>query len=181
VLHGISEQNYAIPLIFKILLSGNTTAVRSSIWETPEKIALSGDYQVGLRNLEIVLSRIKDPTAAPLIEESIQFLRDPRNIRRHFILESGEIFDLTEGSPEEKNHALLSEIEEIGSTLQSIELPDAAAAPQPPSHQGFFSKLLGRSVEKTTKKTIDPLMPYYTIGLGNWSNILYFDFSQNET
>jgi hypothetical protein len=181
VLHGISEQNYAIPLAFKILLSGNPTAVRSSIWETPEKIALSGDYQTGLHNLETVLSRIQDPNAASLIEESLQFLRDPRNVRQHFLLECGEIFDLTEGSIEEKNLALLSEIEEIGTSLQSIELPAALALADPPARRGFFSRIFGSSTPEKAKKPIDPLMPYYTLGLGNWSNILYFDFSQNET
>lgn len=168
-LHGISEYSYAIPLTFKILLSGNPIATRSSIWATSEKLAISGNYQLGVRNLEQFLSRISEPKAAPLVEEAIQFLRDPRNVREHFILECGEIFDLTKGSLEEKNYALLNEIEEISSSLDSIELPSLV---QP----GFLSRLFSNK-----NRPFDPLTSYYEIGLGFWSDILYFDFSENET
>jgi hypothetical protein len=46
----------------------------------------------------------------------------------------------------------------------------------PPKPVGFFSKLLGRAPESQTPAQ-DPMKPIYALGLGNWSNILYFDFT----
>jgi hypothetical protein len=168
-LHGISECNYDIPFVFKILLSGDPVACRSSIWDAPEKIAIAGDYLQGKASLERFLSRIPDPVAQPLIAEALQFLNDPKHARKHFILECGEIFDLTKGSLADKNSALLVEIREIGASIDSLPVPRPAA-----TQTGLLGKLFGR-------KPPDPLSPYYEMGLGFWSEILYFDFSQNET
>ncbi|UHQ21518.1 hypothetical protein LVB77_12580 [Lysobacter sp. 5GHs7-4] len=168
VLHGVSEYNYDIPLVFKILLTGNPTACRSSIWETPEKIAITGDYLRGRENFIRYLDRISDPAARPLIDEALQFLNSPAHSRKHFILECGEIFDLTEGSLAAKNSALLAEIQEIGEDIDSLPIPQSAS-----TQRGILSKLFRRNAP-------DPLSPYYEIGLGLWSDILYFDFSENE-
>ncbi len=167
-LHGISEYKYDIPLVFKILLTGNPAAYRSSIWETAEKIAIAGDYSRGLANLTKYLNRISDPAARPLVDEAIQFLSAPTHSRKRFILECGEIFDLTEGSLTEKNSALLAEIQEISANIDYLPTPQLANA-----QTGFLSKLF-------KVKAPDPLLPYYEIGLGSWSEILYFDFSQGE-
>lgn len=167
--HGIAEFGYDIPLIFKILLTGSPMACRSSIWETPEKLAIAGDYSVGLENLTRYLDRITDSEARPLIDESLEFLRAPRQARRHFILECGEIFDLTKGSLAEKNLKLLAEIQDIGARIDHLPVPVRAA-----SQQGFLSKLFKLQAP-------NPLSQFYEIGLGAWSELLYFDFSQNET
>ncbi len=167
-LHGIAEYNFDIPLVFKILLTGNPAACRSSIWETPEKIAIAGDYSQGLANLTKYLARIPDPAARPLVDEAIQFLSAPTRSRKHFILECGEIFDLTKGSLADKNNALLVEIQEISADVDDLPTPQPANA-----RTGLLSKLF-------RLKAPDPLLPYYEIGLGSWSEILYFDFSQNE-
>lgn len=167
-LHGISEYNYDIPLVFKILLTGNPAKCRSSIWEAPEKIAIAGDYLHGRANLTKYLGRISDPVARPFIDEALQFLNAPAHSRNHFILECGEIFDLTEGSLGEKNSMLLAEIQAISANIDALPTPQPATV-----HPGFLSKLF-------RVKAPDPLLPYYQIGLGFWSEILYFDFSQNE-
>lgn len=168
-LQGISECNYDIPLVFKILLTGNPADCRSSIWESPDKIAIAGDYAQGVHNLTTYLNRISDRAARPLVDEALQFLNAPAHCRRHFILECGEIFDLTKGSLADKNSALLAEIRDISAGLDDLPIPQ----PIDPN-QGLLSKLFRR-------KAPDPLLPYYDIGLGFWSEILYFDFSQNES
>jgi len=167
-LHGISEYRYGIPLVFKILLSGNPVACRSSIWESPEPIAIAGDYSIGRANLHKYLKRVADPVAAPVVEEALQYLNAPTHIRRHLILECGEIFDLTEGSLTAKNNALLSEVQGIGKRIDSLPIPSATAV-----RSGFFSKLFKH-------KAPDPLLPYYKIGLGFWSETIYFPFGENE-
>lgn len=164
-LHGIAEFRYDIPLVFRILLTGNPMECRSSIWEAPEKIALAGSYSRGVENLTRYLDRIADPAARPLIDEAILFLSAPKQARKHFILECGEIFDLTRGSLAEKNSALLAEIQEIGAGIDHLPVPRPARA-----KPRLLSRLFGL-------RAPDPLEAYYEIGLGAWSEILYFDFS----
>ncbi|MGP9556777.1 DUF7822 domain-containing protein [Psychrobacter sp. AOP7-A1-24] len=92
VLTGISEYNYDIPIVFKVLLSGNPQACLSLIWDNPEKIALIGDYASGVQNLEAFLAAITLPAAQAPITEALEFLRMPENQNQYFILECGEIF-----------------------------------------------------------------------------------------
>ena len=68
----------------------------------------------------------------------------------------------------ERNLALLSEIREIGAGLDALPVPGPAAA-----QRGLLSKLLNL-------KAPDPLAPYYEIGLGGWSDVLYVDFGEGE-
>lgn len=171
-LHSISEWSYDIPLVFKLLLSGNPVAVKSSIWETPEKIALAGDFKAGFHALEMYLSRLPHE-AEPLVNEATAFLSKTSNQRRYFILECGEIFDMEAGSLEARNLALLDEIQLLRNEISTIDVPKA---PSPKtSIRGIIDKLLSRKQEVSQ---IDPLKPFYGIGLGNWSNILYFQFSE---
>ena len=60
---GISEWSYDIPIVFKLLLSGNPKTCLSSIWDNQEEIALVGDYASGVKNLEGFLSKVTLPSA----------------------------------------------------------------------------------------------------------------------
>jgi hypothetical protein len=55
-LRSIGEYRYDIPLAFRILLSGAPRAVRSSIWDTPQLIAIASDARTGLARLERYLA-----------------------------------------------------------------------------------------------------------------------------
>lgn len=167
-LHGIAEYRYDIPLVFKILLGGDPVAVKSSIWDTTEKIAIAGDYARGVKNLTGYVARIADPVARPLIDEALGFLNSPAHARKHFILESGEIFELSDKGLGDSSMALLGEIRDLGARISSLEVPKPAKV-----GGGFLSRLFG-------SKAPDPRSPYYEIGLGSWTDILYFDFSENE-
>ena len=173
---GISEWNYDIPIVFKLLLSGNPKTCPSSIWDNPEEIALIGDYAAGLKNLEGFLSQIDLPEANSLIAEAIEFLNKSENRNQYFVLECGEIFDMGDTPLLEQNLVLLEEVKniqpEVEQALQSLVPPPFA----PPKPVGFFSKLFGRTPELPSP-THDVMKPVYDLGLGNWSNILYFDFT----
>ncbi|MDO6453968.1 hypothetical protein Q4490_10370 [Neptunomonas phycophila] len=169
-LHSISEWNYDIPLAFKLLLAGNPRAVKSSIWETPEKIAIAGDFQTGLATLNEYLDRLP-PQAEALVTETKAFLSKASNERQYFILECGEIFDMEEGPLEAKNRALVEEINSINQDVRALAVPKVIIPDEP--HRGFLDKLLGRKQEPPS---YDPLEPFYGLGLGKWSNILYFQF-----
>ena len=43
--------------------------------------------------------------------------------------------------------------------------------------RSFFRRLLGNRRRSWRE---DPLMPFYEIGLGAWSNVLYFQFGEEE-
>jgi hypothetical protein len=173
---GISEWNYDIPIVFKILLSGNPKTCPSSIWDNPEEIALIGDYTSGVKNLEGFLSKVVLPSAQTLITEAIEFLNNPENQNQYFVLECGEIFDMGDTPLLEQNLELLEQVQnlqpEIDEALQSL-LPPAVELPKP---VGFFSKLFGRTPEPQRSEP-DLIKSIYVLGLGNWSNILYFDFT----
>lgn len=157
---GISEWAYAIPLVFKILLSGDPRTCLSSIWNTPEEIALYGDYVTGVRNLEAFLSQVTLPAAQPLIVEALAFLKKPENQNPYFILEGGEIFAFENIPSEDQNRDLLKQVQnlqpEIDVALQSLQMP----------------------TDKAQKRAYNPIKRLSALGLGNWSNTLYFDFSQ---
>jgi hypothetical protein len=174
---GIAEWNYDIPIVFKLLLSGNPQTCLSSIWDNQEQIALVGDYAPGVKSLEDFLSRIAFSPASPLIAEALDFLSKPENRNPYFILECGEIFDMGETPLPEQNLALLAEIKnlqpEIAKALQSLPSPPVE---EPPESPGFFAKLFGGNPEPR-KQEHDPMKSIYALGLGNWSNVLYFDFS----
>lgn len=173
---GISEWNYDIPIVFKLLISANPKICPSSIWDNQEGIALIGDYASGVQNLEGFLSRIALPSAQPLIAEALEFLSKSENQNQYFVLECGEIFDMGDTPLQEQNLALFEQVQnlqpEIDMALQSLLPPSA----EPPKPVGFLAKLFGR-VSEPPKQDHDPMQSIYSLGLGNWSNILYFDFS----
>ena len=177
---GIAEWDYEIPIVAKLLLSGNPQTCRSSLWENPEEIALIGDYASGVKKLEEFLLQITLPVAQDSIAEAIDFLKRPENQNQYFILECGEIFDMEEAPLFEQNLALLGELKnlppEMEKALQSLAPPSVEL----PKSAGFFSKLFGRTAKSSVPAPTHDLMKSIDdLGLGNWSNILYFDFTSD--
>lgn len=184
---GISEYRYDIPIVFKLLLSGNPRACPSSIWDSNGDIALMGDYESGLANLERFLAQIRQPEAQPEIAAALAFLKNPANRNPYFVLECGEIFDMTDEPLPDQNLALLQSIRnlqpELDAALQSLQ-PTAQAAPEPiakPRPKGFLARLF-RQADPTppSKPAPRPIQAIHALGLGHWSNILYFDFSGQQ-
>lgn len=56
---AISEYNYDIPIAYKILVSCKTKRVRSSIFGSPFKIALRGNFEEGVERLYAFLEELK--------------------------------------------------------------------------------------------------------------------------
>ena len=52
----ISEQNYSIPIIYKILVSANTEVVPSKLFEN--SLALIGDAKQGRKNLDLFFDKL---------------------------------------------------------------------------------------------------------------------------
>jgi hypothetical protein len=175
---GISEWSYDIPIAFKVLLSGNPRKCRSSIWEVPEEIAIVGDYNLGLDRLLCFLDRMPLPEVAPLKDESRRFLEDEANKNPYFVLECGEIFEMEDSPLAEQNDRLLAEILKIEPVIESSLASLLPNRPSTPKARGFFSRVLGRNPPAAQQKvTTDAVQ---SLGLGNWSNVLYFDLRQPQ-
>lgn len=175
---GISEWNYGIPIIYKILLSGQPQTCNSLIWDEPEGIALIGSYDQGLSNLKKFFTRIDLPEAQKLIDEALGFLEHPDNKNKYFLLECGEIFDIDmEPSIPEQNLLLLDEIKNINPkieiALQSL-VPPKIEEPTPPL--GFFEKIFGKRAVPEEVPEYDQSQALHSLGFGNWTNVLYFSF-----
>ena len=137
---GISEWNYDIPAAYKLLASGGPQICASSIWKKVDApIAIVSNFDYGVRRLFQYLDRLPQRLVQPLCDEARRFLYSPRNRRKFFVLECGEIFDLLGGNLAEQNQGLLVELE-------------------------TFEPERVRSEEQVQ-----------ALGLGNWSNVLYFD------
>ena len=178
---GISEWEYDIPLIYKLLLAGNPRVCHSSIWDEEEPIALLGDYAAGVNRLKSFFTRIHAPLAQPLIKEAIEFLETPSNQKKYFLLECGEIFDMEDQALSEQNLHLLQQINtidgEVSKTLDRLQ-PPALEKTKP---VGFLAKIFGsKSTASSPKNESSPtnqitaLEDWEALGLNAWSNILYY-------
>ncbi len=173
-LRSIGEYRYDIPLTFQILLSGAPMAVRSSIWDTPQLIAIAADAKTGLARLDRYLSMLP-PEAKELVDETRAFFADPANVKKYFILEGGEILELTDRDLAEQNREFVSQFGSITDDASKLDVPSPTPAPSP--LRSFFRRFLG---SRGRSRRDDPLTPFYEIGLGAWSNVLYFQFGEEE-
>jgi hypothetical protein len=146
----------------------------SSIFGVPDDVALAGDYESGTSRLFDFLDRITNPAAAADKNEAREFLSAMKNRRRYFVLEAGEIFDLLDKPLVVQVRQLLSELQnldaEIEAALASVNAPDTT----PEISQGFLA-----AVRRAIRGT--PPAPLDTLGLGNWSDVLFYDFGGNHT
>jgi len=173
---GISEWRNDVPVAFKILLSSNARKCRSSIWKVPEEIAIIGDYDPGLDRLLRFLDRIPVPDVVLLKEEARRFLTDAANKNEYFVLECGEIFEMDDAPLAEQNERLLAIIRHIESVEESALAKLVTNPPSATKAGGWFSRTLGhKSMEPKKNSSVDAVN---SLGLGNWSNVLYFDLRQ---
>lgn len=183
---GISEYSHDIPIVFKLLLSGHPRACPSSIWDSEGNIALIGDYDTGVANLQAFFAKVTQTAAQPLIANALEFLHKPENRNPYFVLECGEIFEMSDASISQQNLDVLAQIQniqpEIDAALQSLQ-PTTTPEPAPaPKSAGFWARLLGLAPSQAhAQPPADPMQPIHALGLGRWSNSLYFDFSQDPS
>lgn len=171
---GISEWNYDIPLVFKLLLSANPKKCRSLIWDVPDEIAVAGDYEEGVTRLFRVLDRISIPEIVPLRDEAREFLAAERNKGQYFVLECGEIFEMIDQPLTSQNDELLSEIRNIDGSAEET-LAAYCKSPQTSPGKGLLSRLLRRTDPSSPQSSRPDIN---SIGFGNWSNVLFYDPNQ---
>lgn len=180
---GISECNYDIPFVFKILVSSNTQMVPSKIFQNSELIALQGDFEGGKRNLFECLDRLlltyecyKDELEKK-IQKTKQFLATIKE--DYFYLDCSEIYDMHDTPLEEQNKQLFDSIKNLDMEIEQFmkRLNDMMIQYQNLKNtfprSGFFLK---KRQEKATKelkeiqREIDNLL-----FLDYWTNTLYYE------
>jgi hypothetical protein len=171
---GISEWDYGIPIVYKLLLTGNPRTCRSSIWEVPDHIALVGDYSLGLQRLKQLLKRIGLPAAQSSIDEALVFLEKEDNRKEYFLLECGEIFDMTAEPMEKQNSTLLEEIKNLDTEIEEVLSGLPLLPVKQPKARGLLATLVGVQPSRHDA-TFDARQVVSRLGLGNWSNNLYYD------
>jgi hypothetical protein len=169
---GLSEWAYDIPLVYKLLVSGRPRVCPSSIWESDEDIAIAGDYAEGVARLKRFLARIDVPSAQPMIQETLAFLDDPGNVSTWIVLESREIFEMQGDDLGAQNQDLLVEIADAGAEEEDVIAALHAPAAEP---HGLLGKLFGPSHDELSGDLHPEVLD--DIGLGAWTNDLYFDLS----
>ena len=159
---GISEWNYAIPLVARILVSAETRLCGSLIWEKAGEIALAGRYDAGLNRLEHFLARIDHPAVASLRDEALTFLKAQGSVNDYLVLECGEIFEMSKVPIAEQAAGLLQDMR-----LLDAEIEQQLALLNTRSKPSFWQRIL-----PPAQKIVE--QPLRDLGLGYWSNTLYY-------
>lgn len=179
-LNGISEWKYAVPLVYKLLLSANPRACRSFIWDEPGPIALFGDYDAGVERLTEFLSRVTHPAAANLKDEALGFLLDEKQRGEYFVLECGEVFEMGDEPIASQNGRLLDDLRDLTAQVEAaLRRVNEPPISEQQRADGWWSKLFGKG--QPPKTTADERQrELYALGLGNWVDVLYFDFGEER-
>lgn len=93
-LRGISEHAYAVPLLFRLLVSCETRPCRSAIWDEPGPLALAGRCGPGIARAAAFLARIEHPAISPMREEALRFLNERTRPDDWFVLEPAEVLGM---------------------------------------------------------------------------------------
>ena len=168
---GLSEWRYDIPIVFKLLLSGNPKRCSSLIWEEPDAIAVIGNYDEGVARLLEFLECVPHPAVAALAEEAREFLEADQNRNDYFLLEPNEIFDLGNDAPEEQADSLLAEFADLGPQMEKAIAELEARMHEEDHPPGFFARLFGARTPVRRDNSNDMV---YAFGLGGWSRSLFY-------
>ena len=147
---GLSECNYNIPLVYRILCSVNPNPTRSIIWDADEKIAITADYLGGMEIFEKFITRIQDYVDNNILNNVRAFLNNKNNVQKYIHLECGEIFEMEDGELGLQN---LSLINELGSLDEEI-------------------KYTITNLKENKENEVQ------AIGLDYWDNCLYYNFNK---
>ncbi|MGJ7608047.1 DUF7822 domain-containing protein [Variovorax sp. LT1R20] len=161
-LKGLSECNYNIPLVYRLLVSADVQLCRSMIWTSlDEPTALAGRAGAGIDRLQQFLSRIDHPSVAPLRDQALDFLNSHADRNGYFVLECAEILDMSDEPLGEQAESLLKGVQNIDTEIE------AAITRLAPQKKTFWDRIFTPSQESIEA-------PLRELGLGYWSDTLYY-------
>lgn len=198
---GLSEYNYSIPLSFKILVSQESKLAPSMIWEYEQPIAIQGNYEKGKKKLFGFLETL---AAENIFEENefkrqVDFTKEFLNKHqlKNIFLECGELYEMCDRDIAEQNTELFeNDILDIDARMAEFinryKNHKAGIESQPnktnnlPKPKNFFQRIFssGNNYTKTQEMakpaSINKQEMWNELGINYWSNVLYFDFSENK-
>lgn len=164
-LRGISEHAYAVPLLYRLLVSVDSRAISSAIWNNEHPLAIAGQAQAGMERALQFLQQIQHPEIAGFRAEADAFLRQHIQPGNWLILESAEVLSMDDTALETQVQQLLGRMPQIDAECSQAL---AALQPQPAS---FWQRIFKPSNESLQE-------PLRELGLGGWSEHLYFSWEQ---
>lgn len=194
----LSEYSYNIPISYKILVSQDTKLSHSIIWDYENPIAIQGNFQKGKQKLFLFLEKLKNENIFDS-EELEKYITDTKtfienNELENVILECGEIYEMNDEDLEIQNQQLFDEIYNINNTIDNLlnELKSAKLSLEKMyverenlSNPSFFSKIFSSNKSRTEEldKNIEITKNnmWWSLGIDYWSNILYYDFSDENS
>ncbi|WP_018342857.1 hypothetical protein [Cytophaga aurantiaca] len=194
---GVSENNYEIPLIHKILVSQESKLSPSIIWEYDHPISIIGNFYKGKEKLFDFLIDLKQrgyydhQDLDKLIETTKIFLNDESNSGAFAYLEAGELYMMGNEAFEIQNQKIYEEIlnynQMISDFYKMIELKNTEIIALKKiisgKNKGFLNFIFKSSnssadIEKINKEIYRiESEKHALLCVDNWSKHLYFDFS----
>lgn len=160
-LKGLSECKYNIPLVYRLLVSADVQRCRSLIWSMPEPTALVGRAGAGIDRLEQFLARIDHPAIAPMRDQALDFLNRHADRNGYIFLECAEVLGMDDTPLDTQAASLLQGVQNIDAEVET------ALAQLAPKKKSFWDRVFTPSQESIEA-------PLRDLGLGYWSNTLYF-------
>ncbi|WP_424468007.1 DUF4870 domain-containing protein [Pseudoclavibacter helvolus] len=148
---GLAEWKWDVPLVYELLVSGSGRLVPSTIWDAPA-VAILGDYDQGIANLERLFAQLPDDEETRRqVEEARHALSDPAKRGRYFLLE-------------------VAEIHVLGVTNHDDPFPEMLTEAQGMLHgtEARVDSLIRYALDQPADK-LDELT-----GSGSWANHLFF-------
>lgn len=194
----LSEYSYNIPISYKILVSQDTKLSHSIIWDYEKPIAIQGNFQKGKQKLFLFLEKLKNENIFDS-EELEKYITDTKtfiedNELENVILECGEIYEMNDEDLEIQNQQLFDEIYNINNTIDNLlnelkstklSLEKMYVEREKLSNPSFFSKIFSSNKSRTEEldKNIEITKNnmWWSLGIDYWSNILYYDFSDENS
>jgi hypothetical protein len=193
---ALSEYSSSIPLAYQVLISADARLCRSLIWEHEHPIALLADFEKGRKRLYNFLAAIEKTEAfdkskfAAEVEKTKAFFNDPANGGNYLLLELGEIFDFSDEPHETQALNFVNELKGIEQTVSSYlaelatkkkereEIELGIKINESGAFRFIFRSSADRQKEVNEKKLkrLEEAM-WWELGIDNWSDILYYDFS----
>lgn len=124
-IQNLSEWNWTIPIVYKVLLSGNPEAVKSLFWQYDQPIAIRSDFGVGyeflLRFLEVV-GEMEGLQKREAWRQEIEYTKTFLCERKgdYFFFEPGEILELKNQLYEKQVEEMIQDILETRRILAPI-------------------------------------------------------------
>lgn len=156
---GLHEWGWSIPISHRLLASGSPRISHSIIWDKEDKIAITSDFELGYTAFLDFFEALDAPEIRGELEAARAFLEKTHNRKPFIQLECGEIFDMNKTPVVKQNELLLTELQSIKTyTTQTISALKEASSQSKAERQKVLSEL----------------------GLGCWSNTLYYDLNSEK-